>query len=417
MCQEKLSLLLSIVAFTHKKFDFDEIGLFHIDDLERSAKLNQIKTELNIDEIVYLSTCNRVEFIISDAKIVDSFFLKKFIQFISTDFSSKQIKGFIDRLEVFSDETAVHHLFSVASSLDSLVLGEREIITQVRKAYEDCKDYGVCGDVLRVFIQKTLHTAKKIYTESNIAKKPVSIVSLSYLELQKHLHAPKNILVIGAGKSITSMLKFISKGLLHKYTIYNRTLEHAKKLSDNLNLNAEIKLLSDLGSKIEEFDLVISCTGSKKVIVNKDIYKCLIGDDKTKKIIVDLAVPNDVSEEIVKNHLVELITVKDLKIIAKKNLKYREKEINVCLEIIKEQMVDYHIAEKERQLERALSAVPKSIKNIKQKAYDEVFVKELERMDDNSREVLDKFIQYMEKKYISVPMVLAKDILLKQSSD
>ena len=409
--------MLSIIAFTHKKFDFDEIGLFHIDDLERNIKLNHIKKQLNIDELIYLSTCNRVEFIISDTKIVDSRFLKKFIQLINKDFTISQIKSFVDRLEFFSNESAVRHLFSVASSLDSLVLGEREIITQVRRAYEDCKDYGVCGDVLRVFIQHTLHTAKKIYTESNIAKKPVSIVSLSYLELQKHLHSSKSILVIGAGKSITSMLKFISKGLLHQYTIYNRTLENANKLSHNLNLNAEVKLLSDLGSKKETFDLIVSCTGSKKVVLTKEIYNRLIGDDKKKKIIVDLAVPNDVSDEISKNHFLELITVKDLKITAKKNLKHREKEINVCLEIIKEQMVNYHVAEKERQLERALSAVPKSIKNIKQKAYDEVFVKELEGMDDNSREVLDKFIQYMEKKYISVPMVLAKDILLKQSVD
>jgi len=87
--------------------------------------------------------------------------------------------------------------------------------------------------------------------------------------------------------------------------------------------------------------------------------------------------------------------------------------INICLNIIDEQIIDYKFAEKERQIERALSDVPKSIKDIKQKAYDEVFVKELAKMDDNSREVLDKFIQYMEKKYISVPMVLAKDILLK----
>ena len=108
-----------------------------------------------------------------------------------------------------------------------------------------------------------------------------------------------------------------------------------------------------------------------------------------------------------------MITVKDLKIIAAKNLKFRRKEINICLEIIDEQIEDYNLAEKERQLERALSDVPKSIKDIKQKAYDEVFAKELEKMDDNSREVLDNFIQYMEKKYISVPMVLAKDILLK----
>ena len=405
---------LRIIAFTHKKFEFDEIGLFHLNDVDRFAKLKNLKDVLNFDEIVYLSTCNRVEFIISSNQTFDKTYLSKFIRLINKDFTHTQVDDFISRLEIFTAHSAVHHLFSVASSLDSLVIGEREIITQVRKAYEDCKEYNVCGDVLRVFIQKTVQTAKKIYTESNIAKKPVSVVSLSYLELQKHLlDSSKNILVIGAGKTITSMLKFVSKGFAHNYTIYNRTLDNAQKLSENLKLGAKIKLLSKLGTEKEDFDLIITCTGLQEPVVTKEIYSSIIGDDKQHKIIVDLAVPNDFSNEIRDDFSLELITVKDLKIIAEKNLKFREKEINICLKIIDEQIIDYKFAEKERQIERALSDVPKSIKDIKQKAYDEVFVKELANMDDHSREVLDKFIQYMEKKYISVPMVLAKDILLK----
>ena len=405
---------IQIIAFTHKNFEFDEIGLFHLNDVDRCSKLKELKDKLNFDEIMYLSTCNRVEFIISNNQIFDKAFLKKFIRIINKDFTSNQINDFSSRLEIFINQSAVHHLFSVASSLDSLVVGEREIITQVRKAYENCKEYGLCGDVLRVFIQKTVQTAKKIYTESDIAKKPVSVVSLSYLELQKHLlHSSKNILVIGAGKTISSMLKFVSKGFTHNYTIYNRSLSNAKKLSDNLNLEAQIKPLANLGNEKEDFDLIITCTGAQEYIVNKEIYGSILGGDKRKKIVVDLAIPNDFSFDIKNDYPVELITVKDLKIIAAKNLKFRQKEINICLEIIDEQIEDYNLAEKERQLERALSDVPKSIKDIKQKAYDEVFAKELEKMDDNSREVLDNFIQYMEKKYISVPMVLAKDILLK----
>ena len=405
---------LRIIAFTHKRFEFDEIGLFHLNDVDRCAKLKELKDQLDLDEIVYLSTCNRVEFIISANQKFDKPYLSKFIKLVNNDFTNTQIDDFTSRLETFTAQSAVHHLFSVASSLDSLVIGEREIITQVRKAYEDCKEYNVCGDVLRVFIQKTVQTAKKIYTESNIAKKPVSVVSLSYLELQKHLlDSSKNILVIGAGKTIASMLKFVSKGFAHNYTIYNRSLVNAQKLSDNLKLGANIKLLSKLGDEKEDFDLIITCTGLQEPVITKDIYSAIIADDKQHKIIVDLAVPNDFSNEIRNDYSVELITVKDLKIIAEKNLKFREKEINICLNIIDEQIIDYKFAEKERQIERALSDVPKSIKDIKQKAYDEVFVKELAKMDDNSREVLDKFIQYMEKKYISVPMVLAKDILLK----
>ena len=93
----------------------------------------------------------------------------------------------ISRIEIFTDKKAVHHLFSLASSIDSLVVGEREIITQVRKAYEECIQNNLCGDFIRVLVQNTISTAKKVYTESEIATRPVSIVSLAFLELKKHI--------------------------------------------------------------------------------------------------------------------------------------------------------------------------------------------------------------------------------------
>ena len=96
----------------------------------------------------------------------------------------------------------------------------------------------------------------------------------------------KNILVIGAGKTISSMMKFISKGFTHNYTIYNRSLSNAKKLSDNLNLDAQIKPLANLGNEKEDFDLIITCTGSQEHIVTKEIYGAILGGDKRKKIVV-----------------------------------------------------------------------------------------------------------------------------------
>ena len=114
--------------------------------------------------------------------------------------------------EIFNGEIAVNHLFKVASSLDSLVIGEREIITQVRKAYELCNSYHLTGDVIRLLVQRTIQLAKKIYTESDISKNPVSIVSLAYHQLkQKNINKDSNFIIVGAGKTIATMLKFLSK--------------------------------------------------------------------------------------------------------------------------------------------------------------------------------------------------------------
>ena len=180
---------------------------------------------------MYLPTCTRVEFIVSHAKKITKPIVEKLMKHLLADQLPANLNDIVDRDEIINSKVAVHHIFSVASSIDYLVVGEREIITQVRKAFEECKENNLCGDVIRVLVQSTISTAKKVYTESNIGTRPVSIVSLAFLELKKYISKkPKKILVIGAGKTVTSMLKFTSKNQQHHYTIYNRSIEKAHKL-------------------------------------------------------------------------------------------------------------------------------------------------------------------------------------------
>ena len=167
---------VQIIAFTHRQFNFDEIGLFHLDDKQRIDVLTKLKTNLDIDELMYLSTCNRVEFILSQEKKITKTFVEQLIKQLLADQLPTNLKNIVDRAEIINNKAAVHHIFSVASSIDSLVVGEREIITQVRKAFEECRENNLCGDVIRVLVQSTISTAKKVYTESNIGTRPVSIV-------------------------------------------------------------------------------------------------------------------------------------------------------------------------------------------------------------------------------------------------
>ncbi len=407
---------IQIIAFTHRQFNFDEIGLLHLDDKQRIDVLTNLKTNLEIDELMYLSTCNRVEFIISCEKKITKTFVEELIKHLLANQLPSNLKDIVDRAEIINNKAAVHHIFSVASSIDSLVVGEREIITQVRKAFEECRENNLCGDIIRVLVQSTISTAKKVYTESNIGTRPVSIVSLAFLELKKYISKkPKNILVIGAGKTITSMLKFTSKNQQHHYTIYNRSIEKAHKLVQALNIDADVYPLEELVKHNSKFDFIISCTGSKEIVLSLDKFQ-KINPDNTKSLIVDLAIPNDCDIKISENQNVKLINVDQLKVRAEENLQARGEEIKKCLDIIDKQIIKYYIAEKERNLERALSSVPESIKGIRQKAFREVFAKELETLDPGAIEVVNSLVDYIEKKYISVPMKLAKEILLKETT-
>ena len=127
-----------------------------------------------------------------------------------------------------------------------------------------------------------------------------------------------------------------------------------------------------------------------------------------------MALPSDFDETLKENFNLSIIAIKDLKKIAEENLSKRSKELSKCRKIVSEQLLNFKLIEKERKLERAMSEVPTTIKDITTKAYSQVFAKDLESLDEESRVVLDKFVHYLEKKYIGVPMKMAKEILLKQ---
>jgi glutamyl-tRNA reductase len=395
--------------------ELDQIGKFHIDDQIIQDRLTFLKDVMDLDELMYLSTCNRVEFVITCSFSIDSNFLKRFFRAFNSNWNADLLDVAIENVEIFHSDNAVRHLFNVASSLDSLVIGEREIITQVRKAYEQCNDFGLTGDVIRLLIQHTIQVAKKIYTESDISKNPVSVVSLAYHKLkEKNIKKDSNFLIVGAGKSISSMLKFLSKHGYTNYSVYNRSKANAQNLLDEIKLNADVFSLDQLENHSTPFDVIITCTGSSDFIFSKAIYSKILGADKRKKTVIDLALPSDFDDSLANDYNLSIIAIKDLKKIAQENLSKRSKELSKCREIVSDKLIEFNSVYKERKLERAMSEVPNTIKNITSKAYSEVFAKDLESLDDESRDVLDKFVHYLEKKYISVPMKMAKEILLKQ---
>jgi glutamyl-tRNA reductase len=270
------------------------------------------------------------------------------------------------------------------------------------------------GDRIRMVIQRAINAAKAVYTQSSIATKPVSVVSLAHRKLTDlNVNSDSRVLVVGSGKTNTTMLKFLHKRGITNYTIYNRTVENAMKLGEMVN--GKILPLTELENHSTPFDLLITCTASADVILNKDLYKKILNGDESEKIVVDLALPNDFDKEITHDHNVKLIAIEDLRSIAQKNLNERAKEIDHCEEIIAQHYDEYISASREREIELAMKEVPRSVKEIKDRAINEVFAKDLEAMDEQTKEVLDKMLSYMEKKYISGPMKMAKDILLDRT--
>ncbi len=405
---------LKIIAFTHKQIDLKDLGKFVICNESLQSSLESVRHKFDIPEIFYIGTCNRVEFVFTSDQNLSNEFVRGFIQALNLPISDEQVQAFADQVSIYEDLEALNHLLRISCSLESLVVGEKEILAQVRKAYDTCRLAGFTGDYLRLVMNRVVKTSKEVYTNTAIARKPISVVSLAYRKLRElNMCTNSRILIVGAGETNKNISKYLKKHKYSNFTIFNRTLKNAQVLADELGGKAYG--LDALKTFKNGFDVIITCTSATEPILTNEIYNSLLNADTSRKVIVDLAVPNDTSPEVLDNNLVTFIEVHSLQEIANSNLQERYEELIFAERIIEENIQEFEPMLKQRRVEIAMRDVPVKIKEIRNAAVNRIFADEIEGMDSNSREVLERVMNYMEKKYISLPMVMAKDILIKNS--
>ncbi|RZL19603.1 MAG: glutamyl-tRNA reductase [Pedobacter sp.] len=405
---------LKIIAFTHKQIDLKALGKLVICEHTLDDRLRNIQSELGVKEIFYLATCNRVEFVFTCGGEINKEFIHRFLTVLNMGLPEEYMDQFIANVSVYEQVEAFNHLLRTSCSLESLVVGEKEILAQLRKAYEACRVAGFTGDYMRMIMNRVVKTAKEVYTHTNISKNPVSIVSLAYRKLRDlKMCANSRLLIIGAGETNKNIAQYLKKHKYSNFSIFNRTPENAEHLAKELNGIAYP--LTELENFSGGFDVIITCTGATEPIITEEIYKKLLNGDTEKKVIVDLAIPNDTAPEILKNFPVHYIEVESLKEIARKNIQERYDELVNAEHIIEENIKDFELVLRQRKIEIAMSGVPQKIKEIKHTAINAIFADEINGMDESSRLILERVMNYMEKKCISVPMVMAKEILVKNS--
>ncbi|MHA4896756.1 glutamyl-tRNA reductase [Pedobacter sp. PWIIR3] len=405
---------LKIIAFTHKHIDLKSLGKLVICEQTLDDRLRNIQAELGVKEIFYVGTCNRVEFVFTCSSEINKDFIRHFLTVLNMGLPEQYMDQFIENVSVYEQVEAFNHLLRTSCSLESLVVGEKEILAQLRRAYEACRVAGFTGDYMRMIMNRVVKTAKEVYTHTNISKNPVSIVSLAYRKLRDlKMCANSRLLIIGAGETNRNIAQYLKKHKYSNFSIFNRTLESAEHLAKELNGTAYP--LTALENYSEGFDVIITCTGATEPIITEEIYTKLLKGDTGKKVIVDLAIPNDTAPSILTKFPVHYIEVESLKEIARKNIQERYDELVNAEHIIEENIKDFELVLRQRKIEIAMSGVPQKIKEIKHTAINAIFADEINGMDENSRLILERVMNYMEKKCISVPMVMAKEILVKNS--
>lgn len=404
-----------IITVTHKRINLKEIAQFVVQTGEGEStqgRLAELKEQFGLDELMYLSTCNRVMyFFTSDTALTESF-VSRFLMAVNPHLSNDTLNRIEETALLLEGMDALSHLYSVAGSIDSLVVGEHQILGQLREAYDRNLEWGLTGDNIRLAVQNAILAAKGVYSNTRIGDKPVSIVSLAIQQmLRAHVHKDDRVLIVGAGQTNQLVGKFLLKHEFTDVRVFNRTLLKAQELA--ANLNGAAFPLDRLPEHRGGFDCLIVCTGSTEPIVDASLYEKLLNGESGRKVVIDLSIPHNVDPEVSEKFDVQYIEIEGLRILAKENLAFREQEVSRAKHLLDNYLQEFPTIHKQRQLEIALRSLPTEIKAVKSRALNDVFRKEVETLDDHTRDLVERMLAYMEKKCIGIPMKAAREALIR----
>ena len=400
-----------ILTITHRNTNLSELAKFVVQyDEEQGLKnnLHQLKNDFDLNELLYLATCNRVMYFFHTIQNIDLSFITSFFKKVNPSLSESEIDTLTENISFYEGDEALNHVYEVAASVDSLVVGEREILRQLREAYGRCKDWNLTGDFIRIAINSAVLNAKEVYANTKIGEKPVSIVSLAIQKLLKSgLDKNARILMIGAGQTNHLVSKFLVKHEYSNVVVFNRSFDKAQQIAELTG--GQARPFETLDSYKEGFDCLIVCTGATTALVNDSLYEKLLNGDQKQKLIIDLSVPHNVAKTIAENFDIQYVDVENLRNLAKENIAFRENEVVIVKAMSAKNLEAFHTTYRQRQIERAMQSVPQEIKEVKTHAMNNVFKKELENLDEHSLELLERMMSYMERRCISIPMQAAKN--------
>jgi len=327
-------MTISVIGLNHKSANIDIREKFSFTADNASLLLRRIKKIRDILEVIVVSTCNRTEIYCESTNGVDD--IKNWL------LSEKEYKSFAKHLYIHQEEDAIEHLFKVVAGLDSMVIGESEVLGQVKSAYKIALDNKSIDGKLKRLFEYSFSVAKNVRTNTDIGGNAISFMYTSILLIKKIFSAveQKKCLLIGAGEMTELALKYLKSNNVNDITICNRKEEKGKKLA--LENDCRYSNLNNLSTIIHEYDVIITSTSSSLPLIGKgNIENALIKRNNDSIVIIDLGVPRDVESQIKNLDNVYLYTIDDLGQIIEKNYKIREKSIKDAEEIIKFKIVEY----------------------------------------------------------------------------
>jgi glutamyl-tRNA reductase len=396
---------LIVIGLNHKTAPIEIRERLAFQESEMERALVQAGSLSSLKENMILSTCNRVEIYAASGEAEKTISdLKNFL----SRYHNLPLKAFEKNLYLFVGEEAVRHIFRVASSLDSMVVGEPQILGQIKSAYNKATELKSSGVILHRLLHRAFHVAKRVRTETKISNSAVSVSSVSvdlaekiFGTLQKRI-----VLLIGAGEMSELAAQHLAKGGVEKILVTNRTFEKAAGLAQEFQ--GEAIRFEEVVLGLKRADIVISATDSPQYIIVHDQIVKVMKDRKQKPIFfIDIADPRDIEPKVGDIENVYLYNIDDLQKVAFHNIQDRGKEAQKAEAIVQDEVGKFV------QWYQSLEVTPTII--ALRKKFEEIRQKELEKtlslhpdLSEKEKHSLEAMTSAIINKILHDPLTLLK---------
>lgn len=403
-----------VIGINYKTAPVEIRERLSFNEADLAGAIKKLNTKKSILENIILSTCNRTEiYAVVDQLHTGRYYIK---EFLSEWFGIEQ-KEFSPFLFVYEDDGAVDHLFNVTCGLNSMVLGETQILGQVRTSFMLAQEQGTTGTVCNHLFKQAITLAKRGHSETDIGANAVSI-SYAAVELAKKIFgslANKHVLIFGAGKMGELAAQNLHGNGVKEVTVINRTHEKAIDLANRFSGKA--RTLAELEKALVEADILISSTGAKDFVITKETMAKVEKKRKGKPLfMVDIAVPRDLDPRIGDLENVFLYDIDDLEGIVEANLQERKKAAEKIMLMIEKEIVEF------KQWLGTLGVVP-VISALREKAHiiqSETMVsleRKLPNLSDRDLKVLNKHTKSIINQLLKDPILQAKELAARPDAN
>lgn len=398
---------LIMLGLSHKTAPVETRELLSLPTTQLSAFYERL-SEAGVEESVYVSTCNRVEIYMTAE---DSETAVETIKRLMEYYTKLPHEQFMSSVYSRYGTEAVRHLLSVASSLDSMVVGENEITGQIKESYRKAVECGTTGMVLNKLFHRAFTTSKRVRSETEISRNPLSIASIA-VEQAKNIFSDlssRSALLIGAGEMGELILKYLVKEDLSKIIIANRTAENAERICSEINYKADIISLARVDRALAEVDIVISSvTAPHHVITSADIKNIMFEREGKPIFLIDIAVPRNIEPSVIETENVYLYNVDNLKEIAEKNMRGRMQELEKANKIISEDVDEFVDWYGELSFAPTITAIKNKFNEIREKELIRYRNKKMKHLSDEDYKLVQEITVQIMNKTLHNPIVNLK---------